>query len=585
MARFDLYKYLLGEETDRMNPIVKNNDQVIIGPYQARVKVFSPLRRQGLYEVLPEENLGDLLKHVGGFDQGAYQKQVIVTRNDQDRRAIFTVPDSLYNTFSLQNGDELAAFRVLDQYKNRVQITGAVPRPGYYQLQDSLFVTDLIAQAGGLREEAYVGRALIKSQQPDYTYLQRSFHVGKVLRGEYADILLKNADVIQIFSQPNLIDAPSVLIQGEVRNPARYAYSKGMTLRELILQAGGFTYISQGTKVEVATKGITATQTIIKTYTLTSNFEVNGVEDVILQPYDEVFVRKEPDYSKPAYVMITGEVLYPGVYALQSSKESLSSVLARAGGVTPNAYTEGSSLHRSFRNRMFDLLDTFLADSVRLNVTDLDVVRIELAQQLWRLAYEQETRRTTNANIKSQGFFTKEYTQQSASQMYAFVNSLNIRQDSLLTHMLSVLSSNYPVDIQLDEILKNKEYDVVLRDGDRLHVPAELRFVRVQAGVNNPTAVMYNPSWSMRQYVRAAGGFHPSAKASRLYVRYANGSIRSTRRFIFRNYPDVLPGSEIIVPLRVVRRRQLSTTELIAITSTLTSMAILIGNFVINARN
>ncbi len=530
IAAIDIYDFLLNGEF-RNNVRLQDNDVIRVPTYKQRVEIVGEIKRPGLFELLEGESLADLLRFTGGFTERAYQLRVKVLKNTPIERKISDITSEQFSTYRPNTGDKIFVDEILDRFENRVAIEGAVFRPGQYELEPGLTLSGLIKKAEGLREDAFRNRGYITRLKDDMQTELLSFDVAKILDGQLPDISLKREDVITISSILDLKEEYYIRVEGEVRQPGRLNYAEGITLEDAILQAGGLKVSATTQRIEVARR-VTNSNALSASAQTAEVFQINADKDLksvtggfILQPFDIVSVRPSEGYEVQRTVRVEGEVLYPGVYTLTSKDERISDIIKRAGGFTALAYAEGASLKRS----------EVLMDSVALK---------------------------------------KEYDARLADLKK---NSVSTKPGEIPT--ADKVTSDF-VGIDLPKIILNPglPIDIFMEEGDVLNIPKQLQTVKVDGEVLSPVTVVYEDNKGFKDYISSAGGFGEKAKKKRSYIRYANGAVKSTSRFLFINsYPRVRPGSEIIVPDGAVKR-PISFTELIGVSSSLITLYLLINS-------
>ncbi len=520
VRRLDLYDFLVkGDQKDNIS--LRDQDVIRVPAYKIRVELKGEVKIPALFETLPGEKLEDVLNFAGGFTDQAYTKRIKVDQVSDRQRRITDVFENNYKNYTPVRGDKYTVDKVLDRYENRVQIEGAVFRPGEFELQKGLTVSQLIKNAGGLKEDAFTGRASIVRLNPDNTTQQLSFNIQDVMTSPSADIPLQREDSVTVSSIFDLRDGYKVTIKGEVRKPGDFAYADSMKVADLIIKAGGFTEGASPKRIEVSRRVFDSDPKKINT-TIAKVFIVNvdaGLKDnntnFTLTPYDIVSVYSLPGYEIQKTVKVEGEVIYPGYYTIQKKNERVSDIIARAGGLTLSADIEGSSLKR-------DNAAVLGVDKTKIDTTDVDQERI---QNLQRLQSDfNGTGAVNDPNAK---------------------NNLQFKSDSLLQ-----FRNNY-VGIDLRKILLRPggREDLILEDKDVLRVPKQQQTVRVNGEVLYPSAIVYSKGKSFKGYVLNAGGFSPTALRRGAYIVYPNGTVKGTSKILFFNsHPKVKPGSEIYVP-------------------------------------
>lgn len=525
-AEIDLYEYLM--KGNSMSDItLQDGDIVMVEPFGSLVQVIGEVRRPMWYEMKPDETLEDLIRYSGGFSGNAYTAALTLLRSGEEEMEAYTLSQPEYSTFQLKDGDRVEVSSILEKYANMVEITGSVYRPGRYAIGDRInTVRDLIEIAQGTTGDAYLQRALLYRENDDLTRSMESFNVSDLMSGRINDITLKKNDLLHIPSVLSLDDRFTVYIGGEVRKPDSYPYADNMRLEDIILQAGGITEAASTARIDVyrRTKDPGSTtlgdqSSIMQSFTLVDGEIISSDPDFVLQPYDQIIVRRSPAYEIQQMVTIEGEVLFEGDYAKISKDERLSSLVNRAGGLTQYAYIKGARLSR------------------RLTADELEKVKESL-------------------RIKAQ-----------ADQLDT---------DSLLQKQLEAvdLSTQY-VAINLEKALKNPggQEDIILREGDVLTIPEYNELVKISGGVLYPNLVTYKKHKKLGYYIDQAGGYSRLALKSKPFVVYMNGEVASGR------WAKIEPGCEIIVPERP-EREPMSLQGILSLGTSIASIALLISNLV-----
>ncbi|HTN18918.1 MAG TPA: SLBB domain-containing protein [Pelobium sp.] len=531
VAALDVYDFLLRGDL-KNNVRLQDQDIIRVPVYQKRVEIVGEVKRPAIFEMKDSEDFNDLLAFAGGFTERAYKARVKVLGNTDTEQKIADVVAADFATYKPKSGDKYFVNEILDRFENRVTIEGAVFRPGQYELEPGLTLKTLIQKAEGLKEDAFSNRAYITRLTDDLNTELISFDVKKVLNGTAEDIPLKREDVISISSIFDLREEYKVTINGEVRRPGDISYSENMSLEEVILKAGGFNESATPQRIEISrrVKNSDATSTSARTaevfqMQVDRNLSIEAAK-FVLEPYDIITVRSSPGYEVQKQVKIEGEVMYPGFYTITKKDERLSDLVKRAGGLTALSFTDGASLKRA-------------------------------------------------------GSFESQLDQEKESQkIEQFKRIQKNAKDSAALDIQNLAIRNNFVGINLTSILEKpgSKKDLFLEDGDILNVPKQLQTVKVSGEVLSPNTVVFNKSKSFKSYIVSAGGFGQNALKRRSYIIYANGAVRSTKKFLFfNNFPVVKTGSEIFVPKRE-ERKALTTGEIIGISTGIASLgAIILG--------
>ena len=536
VAKLDVYDYLLNGKYNT-NIRLEENDMVIVSPYDQLAVVRGKVKRNRIFEMKKGETLSQLLNMAGGFTGDAYKKDVRIKRKAGSRYQIATVTEDKYPTFAMMDGDSLLVDSVIPFYENRLTVTGAVWRPGEYELNGTVHtVRQLVDQAAGLKGDEFTGRAQITRLNPDFTTTVIAVDIRGILSGTSPDMELKPEDQLNIPSLFDLREPYTIKVSGAVNYiDTVLPYRNNLTVEDAIMMAGGLKESAATVNVEVARR-IKDTKTYENTNRTAEvfNFALNDNLGLIstdgkksdtiftLEPFDEVYVRFSPGYQEQQVVKVNGEITFSGDYVLAEKNSRLSDIIAKAGGITPDAYVKGASLKRQLTEDEMRRLETLL--QLSSNKQSRDSVALSLE------------------NIK-----------------------------------------DYSVGIDLEKALANpgSAHDVVLRDGDELYIPQYQSTVKISGAVTYPNSVTYTEGMSVKSCLSQAGGYNDIARKYPIVI-YMNGKVATTRkRFIFfKHYPKVEPGSEIVVPAKTQQDRKTSLAEILSITSSTTSMAAMITSII-----
>lgn len=349
----DLYDFLLRAD-QRDNIRLQDQDVIRVAEYQTRVDMQGEVRRPYLFELLPGETFQTLLNFAGGFNDEAYTASVSVRRNTAKERQVINLTPDEFTKFIPQRGDRFTTGRILNRYENRVQVVGAVMRPGDYALEPGLAtVGELIRRADGLRKDAFTNRATVFRERENSETEIIPFDLKSLLNGQTPDIALHRQDSVVIQSIRNLREAYFVTIEGAVNKPDTVNFASNMTVSDLIALAGGFQEGATANRVEIARRlrgDTTAGQTNIEIYrfSLDRSLQLNEADArFVLQPFDIVYVRTQPFYEAQQQVYVNGEVMHPGLYAILSRTERIADLIQRAGGLKQDAYLLGAQFVRN----------------------------------------------------------------------------------------------------------------------------------------------------------------------------------------------------------------------------------------------
>ena len=520
ISNVDVYDFLLNGKLSG-DVRLQDNDVITVSPYESLVNITGKVKRPMFYEMKKSESAATLLKYAGGFTGDAYTKAIRINRKAGAGYSVFSVGEFDMNSFKLMDEDSVSVDSTLARYQNMVEIKGAIFRPGMYHVGgDISTVKALVKAAAGLTEGAIGQHAVMHRMKVDRTLEVLSLDINGILEGTVPDVPLRNEDVIYIASREENETLRTVSINGEVHYPGTYKFADNETIEDLIIQAGGPTEAASLVKVDVARRitnpnATEADDQIAQTFSfkLTPDFAIQGQPDFTLQPFDEVYVRRSPNYTEQQNVTIEGEVQFEGTYALSNKGQRLSELLKQAGGLTKRAYPEGTKLLRLMTPEERDQMETMLRTAQRNSGND----------------------------------------------------SIDVKK--LMTNI------NYPVGIEMDKALENpgSEDDPILREGDRIIVPRYDGTVKINGEVLYPNTVRFKEGKNAKYYIDLAGGTTSTAKESQTIIIYMNGMVAKADR---KHKPR--PGCQIVVPTKR-KGRTMGLAEWLTIGSSTASIATMIA--------
>ena len=495
IATLDIYDFILKGKTLNDSRL-QEGDVIIVPPYEMLVDIQGNVKRPMFYEMKKGETVETLINYAGSFTGNAYTKNVRMTRQNGREYQIYTIDDIDYSVFKLMDGDVVSISAMLDRYENKLEIKGAVYRPGIYQFSGQLnTVKQLIEKADGIKGDAFLARAVLHREREDLTKEVIQVDLKKILNGEIPDIPLQRNDELYIPSIHDLQDLGTIMVFGEVARPGELPFAENTTLEDIIIQAGGLRESASTVKVDISRRIKNNKSTEISssigemfTFALKDGFVIDGEPGFKLKPYDQVYVRRSPSYQPQVNVIVEGEALYNGTYALTTKSERLSDLVQKAGGTTPFAFVRGSKLMRK--------------------------------------ANEEEMKRMANVVEIMQ------------REMGGSTDSLKLEFESI-----------YSVGIDLEMALKypGSDADIVLREGDRLIIPELINTVKINGAVMMPNTVSYNSKMDVKDYISQAGGYANGARKSKAFIIYMNGQVAEVKG---SGRHQIEPGCEIIVPIK-----------------------------------
>ncbi|MBA4277231.1 SLBB domain-containing protein [Flavobacterium sp.] len=522
--KIDIYQFLVnGNQSDNVG--LKDNDVIRIPAYTQRVTVEGQVKRPGIFEMKAGETFKDLVSFASGFNEFAYTASVNVLQKTNKEFKVKDIKQSEFGTYKPLAGDVFRVSKILNRFENRIKIEGAVFRPDTYSFYEGMRISDLIAQADGLKEDAYADRATIVRLKPDLTTEAVNVNLSKVLAGDAAaNISLQKEDIVTVYSILDFREEYKITVDGEIKKPGVYDYQDNLTLNDLLVQAGGLTG-SASKRVEVA-RMIQSDEiddsnpNRVQLFNLEITPENNEqIKNFALEPFDVVNIRKMAVYQKPEMVSITGAVNYSGKYVLASKKEKIYDIIQRAGGLTAVANLDGVKIKRPIQAKQIEELE-----NVDLNLGKKDSIQNKVVKKL-------------KEELK-----------------YATI----------------------PIDWR--KIVKDPEdkTNVTLFPGDEIEVSVYNEGVKVTGNVLLTSEIPYNKGKGFAYYLDAVGGTDAKGWKKNAYIIYPNGKAAVSSSFLFiRSYPKVLPGSQIVVPEKPDTKK-MTTGEWVSIGSVITSIALLI---------
>ena len=532
--KIDLYAFMQkGDQSQNIG--LKDRDIIRIPANKGRVEIKGQVHRPGIFEINGTDNFTQYLQYAGGFDDTAYTAWVKVIQKNEKEKLVKDLSNKDFSNYLPQGGDIIQVSKILDRFQNRVTLTGAVFRPDVYELTPGMRIADLIQKADGLKEDAYTGRAQLIRLKSNLLRELVSVNLGKALqKGAEENILLQREDELYVNSILDLRDSLTVDLLGEVRTQGRFNYVDSMTVKDLILMAGGFTYAANK-QVEVARlmqygEKVKDNQvaTILKTEINGDLSFNNGQENFVLQPLDVVTITKKVGFTNPEVVSVIGQVQNVGKYTLSTRVERVSDIIKRAGGLIGQAYGEGAYIKRS----RFQI-DTLRSDENKTSIEEAYNRKFKAQQELDKQSITSVLNNGSTTNILDPN------------------NKKKTLKDTLDILYKELEADYYQIAIDINNIMKKpgSELDLVLRDKDEIVIPKVDNRVKISGGVLRPTNIVYREGLTIGECISAAGGISEYAKRGRAYVIYANGKSRRTRIFgLFRVNPIIKPGSEVVLP-------------------------------------
>ena len=522
IATIDVYEFIMkGNAQDDIR--LQEGDVVIVPAYEVLVKLSGKVKRPMRFEMKKDENLATLIKYAGGFDADAYTRSLRVVRQNGEEYEVNTVKDIDYSIYKMRNGDVVTAEAILNRFTNKLEVRGAVYRPGIYQLSGTLnTIRELVNEAQGLTGDAFLNRSVLYRQHENLTTEVLPIDIKSIMDGTSPNIALQKNDILYIPSIHDLSDRGNIIVHGEVAKPDSYPYADNMTLEDLIIQAGGLREAASTVRVDVTRRiknpRSTADNDTIGqmfSFSLKDGFIIDGQPGFVLQPYDEVYVRRSPGYQAQQNVGIEGEILFGGTYALTSREERLSDLVNKAGGATNYAYLRGAKLTRIAN-----------ADEKKRMGDVIRLMRRQLGEEM--------------------------------------MDSLGID-----------IENTFTVGIDLERALRNPKSssNIVLREGDVISIPKNTNTVTINGAVMVPNTVSYLEGKDVDYYLNQSGGYSDNAKKSKKFIVYMNGQVTRVKG---NGKKQIEPGCEIIVPSKSKKRTNVG--EILGYATSFSSLGMMIAS-------
>lgn len=539
VSRIDVYDYILnGNNTGNIR--LQDNDLIVVAPYNAIVNIQGKVKRPMMYEMKDDESLAKLLSYTGGLTGDAYDKNIRVIRKNGREYSVHTVAKNDLGAFTLFDGDSIYVDSIIPRFSNMVEIKGAVFHPGMYQVDGKIrTVLDLLEAADGLREDAFLARAVMHRRKADRRLEVLSINLQGILDGTSPDVELRKEDVLFIPSVEEMRGQETLKISGEVNYPGVYEFAENTTLEDFVLQAGGLTNVASTAKIDIYRrvynpKSLEGGDTITEVFcfALKDGFVIDGTPGFELAPFDEVHVRKSPVNNLIKSVTVDGAVNFKGDYAMHNHNYRLSDLVKDAGGFATSSYPQGARLYR-------------------------------------KMSLEEKMQRDNMIKQSQKQIFEDALRSDKAFDMAI--------SDSLI-NLNATFGDSYLLDIDLSRAVKNPgcDADIVLREGDKLIVPEYAATVKISGEVRYPVTVTYLEGKNLNHYIKHAGGYADRAKKNGVYAIYMNGGVKKISKLSSK---DIQPGMEIVVPAKNLKKK-MTTAEIVTIGSASASIATMIVTIV-----
>ena len=569
ISTVDVYKFLTKGDGSS-NVRLENNDLILVNTYSNRISIDGAVKSPGKFEMKDEETLLDLLNYAGGLSENAFKKSIKLTRIIDGQLKVVDINSDQFDFFKPMDGDKYMIEKIIEKYNNRVIVNGAVFRPGTFSLTEEMTVKNLIDKAEGLKTDVFFDKAYVTRTNEDYSTSTIALNLRDELKNP--TFIFQEEDVLNILSINDLSEENYIEISGQVNNPGIFPFSKNITLSDLILLAGGFKENATSNRIEI-NRRLSSNElnenniSEILTFDLNKNLNNNSI---IIEPFDQIIVRKNPNFYTQQYARVEGEVMYPGKYAISSKNERISDLINRSGGFKNMAYLKGATLIRltEFAELQSDLNKKIKSlNDLKNKVSNKEGALTESELLLIERIDEDLKNIDTNKN------------ENQILGSYAKSERINeiLKKNSVDGDI--PISKSEAIGIDLMSIVNSpgSKSDLLLKEGDVIIVPKKLETVRLRGELLYPTTVRFISNKSLKYYINSSGGFDNKAKRSGTYIVYANGDVARTKKFLFFNiYPKAEPGSEVIVPKKSIKN-PIAANQLLNFTTGLATLILAIN--------
>ena len=569
ISTVDVYKFLTKGDGSS-NVRLENNDLILVNTYSNRISIDGAVKSPGKFEMKDEETLLDLLNYAGGLSENAFKKSIKLTRIIDGQLKVVDINSDQFDFFKPVDGDKYMIEKIIEKYNNRVIVNGAVFRPGTFSLTEEMTVKNLIDKAEGLKTDVFFDKAYVTRTNEDYSTSTIALNLRDELKNP--TFIFQEEDVLNILSINDLSEESYIEISGQVNNPGIFPFSKNITLSDLILLAGGFKENATSNRIEI-NRRLSSNElnenniSEILTFDLNKNLNNNSI---IIEPFDQIIVRKNPNFYTQQYARVEGEVMYPGKYAISSKNERISDLINRSGGFKNMAYLKGATLIRltEFAELQSDLNKKIKSlNDLKNKVSNKQGALTE--SELLLIERIDEDLKNIDSN-KNENQILSSYAKSERINEILKKNSVDgdipiSKSEAIGIDLMSIVNS------------PGSKSDLLLKEGDVIIVPKKLETVRLRGELLYPTTVRFVSNKSLKYYINSSGGFDNKAKRSGTYIVYANGDVARTKKFLFFNiYPKAEPGSEVIVPKKSIKN-PIAANQLLNFTTGLATLILAIN--------
>jgi len=534
IAELDLYDFLTKGSSNN-NIALQTGDIVFVPYYDKRVRLRGEVKTPAIFELKGNESLKEVFDYAGGFTEIAYQNTIQIMRYGQEGKEFYTINKSYIDTFAILGGEiiDIQSINNIDKFK--IELIGSIKRPGFYSGTGNNTLNDIIKLAGGLDDGTVKNTVLVRRDDKKGLFHYVRYSLQSVL-DEKLSVYMYDGDVVYFMDSGDINYREEVQILGQVRNPGNYEFGENLSLGDLLFIAGGFKSKALSNKVILSRKvqDEKVLAEILQIETQPDYWNNPQLYSILLKPGDVISTYENPLIRDQVYVTVSGEINNPGVYPINNRTQNLLDVYKMAGGVTDFGNLEESVIIRA-KNKGLQ-----------------DKAKEKNKVKLFNEIYDNDT--------------TDKATLITTDKFYD-------------TIALANLNSKF----NIIEVMES----INIEPGDQFVIPKRINSVRISGEIYNPNLIFYNPSVNFKEYITLGGGLTGNADISNAFVSYSNGTSKKTRVIlgVFKKYPMILPGCEIIIPFKLDNRgkNQLSLAERLAlysvISTSLSTLALMLSRF------
>jgi polysaccharide export outer membrane protein len=525
----DIYKFLF--DPLKTNDIyLRDGDYLFVPPANNVVELNGAIKRPYTYEAKKEETVGDLIKYSGGFTSTAFKDIITLKRLDYNNIRVYDINQKDLFIEKVKDGDEIIVNQISNKLSNLVTVDGDVGVSGDYEFKENEKLLELLERSKCITNKTFLDKVYIIRENQDRTKSHLSINLKEILENpsHKDNITLQEFDIVRVLSIDDFNDDFEISVKGAVRKPGSFYFGSGMNLQAALILSGGLTQQAQGSRVEVSrimeydisSNKLKPRRTIVKNIKIGNDLVLSdNAEEFILQPYDQIFVRYNPNFEPAVNVTILGEVEYPGTYSILRKNEKVSSLIDRSGGLTNYAYLDGVKMFRIFE--VESSIDEGLQEMNLSNELKKSILSIPETADIYANELQSETER----------LFKKTKNQ---------------------TNLIKTTDMVY---LNLDKALKNikSKFNLVLNEGDSIIIPKTMDVVHITGELmnlegNSISAPYFNQRRANYYIKNFAGGFNKGNDKSSTIVIYPSGIAKKSKNFLlFKVSPKVTKGSIIRV--------------------------------------